>query len=125
MTKLTTMLSLLFFFASSIFAGDATGKWSGTTQAKTPGGETVHDSVWMSLKQDGTLVTGTAGPGADRQVEIKDGKIDGDQVQFKVAVGEATANVRLKLDGETLKGQAEVDTPDGKLVVGLDLKRVP
>ena len=125
MANLKTVLTLTLLLTGSMFAADVTGKWSGTTQGKSPDGETMHDSVWMALTRTGTAVTGTAGPAADRQTEIKEGKIDGDQVQFKVAVGDATAVVRLKLEGDNLKGAAEVETPDGKMVVNLDLKRVP
>ena len=78
----------------------------------------------MTLKQAGALVTGTAGPSATQQSEIKDGKADGDQVEFKVVVGEAVANVKLRLDGDRLKGEAIIDTPDGKVTATLDLKRV-
>ena len=125
MGRMSKLALLGFLLAGSLLAADVTGTWSGPTKVKTPDGETVHDSVWMALKQSGSTVTGTAGPGADRQAEIKDGRVDGDQVQFKVAVGEATATVRLTFAGDTLRGNAEVQSPDGKLVIGLDLKRLP
>lgn len=119
-------LPLICFLLSGLtLAGDVTGKWSGTSMMKTPDGQTTHDSVWMSLKQTGAVVTGTAGPGADRQMEIKEGKADGPRVQFSLAIEDSTVTVQLTLEGEQLKGQAEVQTPDGKLVVDFDLKRVP
>ena len=122
MAKLPLLCLLL---PGLMLAGDVTGKWSGTSVMKTPDGQAKHDSVWMSLKQTGAVVTGTAGPGSDRQTEIKEGKVDGARVQFSLAIEDSTATVRLTLEGEQLKGQAEVQTPDGKLVLDLDLKRVP
>ena len=119
------LLLTCLLLTGSMFAADITGKWTGATVMKTADGQAVHDSVWMNFKQTGTALTGTAGPGADRQAEIKEGKVDGTQVQFKLSLEDATATVRLTIDGEQLKGQAEVQTPDGKLVVDLDLKRVP
>ena len=122
MPRLITAFTLALVIAGSMFAADVTGQWSGTVLAKTPDGD-HPDAVFMSLKQTGSVITGTAGPSADRQSEIKEGKIDGSQIQFKVAVGDATAFIHLKLDGDTLKGQADVDTPDGKVSAALDLKR--
>lgn len=125
-TRVMAKLPLLYLLLPGLMlAGDVTGKWSGSSVMKTPDGQAMHDSVWMSLKQTGAVVTGTAGPGSDRQTEIKEGKVDGARVQFSLAIEDSTATVRLTLEGEQLKGQAEVQTPDGKLVLDLDLKRVP
>jgi hypothetical protein len=124
------MVKPISFFASLLLAGslmaapDVTGKWSGTAIAKTPDGDETQPAL-MLLKQAGTAVTGTAGADANQQAEIKDGKLDGDQVSFKVAVGDAVASVRMRLDGDRLKGQAIIDTPDGQITAVLDLKRVP
>jgi hypothetical protein len=108
-----------------LFAGDATGKWSGTFTVSTPNGDHDSGTALLILKQAGTVVTGTAGPNSERQSEIKDGKIDGDQVQFRVPVEDAIASVQLRLDGDQMKGQLTVDTPDGKVTGKLELKRVP
>ena len=99
--------------------------WPSCVIAKTPSGETNTEQAWMSLKQSGKVVTGTAGAHAGQQSEIRDGKTDGEQVEFKVTVGEAAVTVRLKLAGDALKGQAIVETPDGQMTASLDLKRVP
>jgi hypothetical protein len=127
MLKLKLPLILCFAIAlasGSLMAADVSGKWSGTTVTKTPDGETGQGTAWMFLKQSGALLTGTAGGTADQQSEIKDGKADGDHFEFKVVVGEATANVKLRLDGDSLKGEAVIDTPDGQVTAVLDLKRV-
>jgi hypothetical protein len=124
------MAKLKFAFAfallaGSLFAGgDVTGKWAGSVTAKTPDGNTEEQSAWMSLTQTGTAVTGLAGESAERAAPIKEGKADGDLVEFKVTVGENEAKVRLRLEGDHLKGVATVDTPDGPVTANLDLKRV-
>jgi hypothetical protein len=125
MRKLKLVLLAAFLVCGSLIAGDVTGKWSGTVVAKGPDGDTNRETAWMSLKQTGASVTGTAGSTESQQSEIKDGKLEGDQLTFKVAVGEAVANVVLRLDGDSLKGDAIIDTPDGKASASLDLKRVP
>ena len=128
MAKLKTALTVVtaaFLLAGSAFAADVTGKWSGTVIMKTPDGQTNEQPAWMALKQAGAALTGTAGPSADRQSEIKDGKVDGDQLEFRVAVEDAIVMIKLRSEGERLKGQAIIETPDGKVTAGLDLKRVP
>ena len=120
-----TVVAAAFLLVGSAFAADVTGKWSGTVSMKTPDGQTNEQPAWLALKQSGTALTGTAGPSADRQSEIKDGKIDGDQLEFRVKVEDAVVMIKLRSEGERLKGQAIIETPDGTVTAGLDLKRVP
>ena len=108
-----------------MFAADVTGKWSGTVVMKMPDGQTQAQPAWMSLKQANGALTGTAGPSADRQSEIKDGKVDGDRLEFKITVEDAMVMIKLRTEGDGLKGDAIIDTPDGKMTGALDLKRVP
>jgi len=127
MSKLKIVLALaaaVLFLAGTVSAADLTGKWSGSVIAKTPDGETNQETAWMALTQSGNVVTGTAGPSSDKQSPITGGKIDGDQLEFKVQVEDAVATVRVKLVGERLQGQAVIETPDGKVTANLDLKRV-
>ena len=125
MAQLKTTFTLCLLLCGTALAADVTGKWSGTVMMKNPEGQTEAHPVWMSLKQTGDSLTGTAGPTADRQSEIKDGKVDGDKLEFKVNVEDASVNIQLRAEGERLKGEAIISTPEGKLTAGLDLKRVP
>ena len=125
MIKRFLFLFPALLLASSLFGGDLSGKWSGSVIAKTPDGNTEEQSAWVSLTQTGTTVTGSAGESADRAAPIRDGKVDGDTVEFKVTAGENEAKVRLRLEGDHLKGVAMVETPDGMVTANLDLKRVP
>ena len=73
---LASMTALLAMTAS---AADVAGKWVG--QMPTRNGDTREAT--FNLKADGDKLTGTmTGPQGD--IEIKDGKISGDNLSFKV-----------------------------------------
>ena len=71
------VLPVLLLIAASTLAAfqakpvDVTGVWTGSFTPSTGGQGGAH----MDLKQKGTEVTGTAGPAADRQVAIANGKV--------------------------------------------------
>ena len=74
--KILVLPVLLLIAASTLSAFqakpvDVTGVWTGSFTPSTGGQSGAH----MDLKQKGTEVTGTAGPGADRQVAIANGKV--------------------------------------------------
>jgi hypothetical protein len=65
--------------AVMVYAADATGRWSFETQGRNgPATQT------LSLKQDGGSLTGTLTGGRGGEVQISDGKVDGDHVSFTV-----------------------------------------
>jgi hypothetical protein len=73
---LASMTALLAMTAS---AADVAGKWVG--QMPTRNGDTREAT--FNLKADGDKLTGTmSGPGGD--IEIKDGKVSGNDISFKV-----------------------------------------
>jgi hypothetical protein len=71
---------ILMFFTVSAWAADVAGKWI----AEAPSGQQTSE-ITLIFKVDGTALTGTldnsAMPGA---IEIKDGKVRGDDVSFHV-----------------------------------------
>src|SRR5690242_11565748 len=74
--KLGPMRSLLFvilsaLLAQAVLAADVTGNWSGKFQVN--GAD--HDTVYLSLKQSANSISGTAGPSADQQKPIQNGRI--------------------------------------------------
>ena len=74
-------------------AADVTGSWSGSYYA---------GPIYLILKQQGTAVTGTAGPSANQQMlKIADGKMDADRLSFKVGPLE----VSLRVQGDDLAGE--------------------
>jgi hypothetical protein len=67
---------LLALILSSVLAAaaDATGKWSGSF-AVTRDGDTRDGTIYLNLKQDGTKITGVAGPELEKTYPIKIGTI--------------------------------------------------
>jgi hypothetical protein len=96
------LLAALFALAAS--AADVTGAWNGTFKVTMPNGQTTNDSVHLVLKQDGTRVTGTAGPNAAQQAPIAKGSIEGNRILLEMPVPEGTYRFDLSLEGDHLKG---------------------
>jgi hypothetical protein len=113
----TLLLALCAFTA---FAADASGKWSGTFTTD----EGAPSTGYAVIKQAGTEITGTAGPTADEQLPIANGKIDGDKVTFEVSHPSGmTLKMSLVLDGDTLKGDVTASREGQSMKAKLDLKR--
>jgi hypothetical protein len=99
--KAGVLTALLALVAS---AADVTGAWNGTFKVTMPNGQTANDSVRLVLKQDGTRVTGTAGPNASQQAPITKGTIEGNRILLEMPVPEGTYKFDLWLEGDHLKG---------------------
>jgi hypothetical protein len=74
---------ILSALTASAWAADVAGKWT----AEAPGGQQGGTSeITLVFKVDGTTLTGTLDnsqmPGA---IELKDGKIEGDDISFSLA----------------------------------------
>jgi hypothetical protein len=77
--KLSVLVLSLLLVASSSFAADVDGKWSGSID--TPAGTAM---VEFTFRADGATLTGTtSGPNASN-VPIKEGQIRGDKIAFSV-----------------------------------------
>ena len=109
----------LILSASALLAAGATGTWSGSF---TPAGQ-EPGPAWLVLKQDGSKLTGTAGPSADMQHELSNGKVEGATVTFEVAGEETTMKFVLKLDGDSLKGEASRERDGQRQTAQLDVTR--
>jgi len=87
--------------AAAMFAADVTGKWTAEMQGR--GGNTM--TVTMNLKADGNNLTGTVS-GRNGDTDISDGKVDGDNISFKVVRefngNKVTQNYKGKLNGDTI-----------------------
>jgi hypothetical protein len=98
-------------------APGVTGAWTGTVMFKADG-ETHQDPFHVVLKQDGGALTGTAGPDADHQYRIQNGKIvtakDVTTVAFEVIVNGVHTALDLKLVDGALKGTAVIEGEDGQ-----------
>jgi hypothetical protein len=65
-------------------ASNLTGKWTGTLTRTLPDGRTQSIDFLFVLTQKGKVLTGTAGPNAERQWSIEKGAVDGARVTFQV-----------------------------------------
>jgi hypothetical protein len=99
MNRLVQRASLLSVFLAvmtvSLCAADVGGKWVG--DINTPDGQTV--SLTFTFKLDSGKVTGTVtGPTGD--IEISDGKMDGDTLQFVFNVDAGGQQLSFKCTGK-------------------------
>jgi hypothetical protein len=74
-------LSLFLAAAAPAFAADIDGKWAGSIDS--PNGQI---NVGFTFKADGAKLTGTTTGPDGAEVAIKDGKIEGNNVTFKVSL---------------------------------------
>jgi hypothetical protein len=83
-SRLILWLCLFGLFGSLVAtAADVTGKW--TAQVPARGGE-MRDTTFM-FKQEGSQLTGTmAMSGRERDSQIEEGKVDGDNISFTVTL---------------------------------------
>jgi len=89
------LVVFLGFLAISLSAADVGGKWIG--DVNTPDGQTI--SLTFNFKLDGDKVTGTVtGPTGD--IDISDGKMDGDTLQFGLSVDAGGQQLVFKCSGK-------------------------
>ena len=100
MSKILLMLTL---GALSLSAQDATGKWSGTLARLDADSDGTSKPAYLVLKQEGTKLTGTAGPNASEQFEFSDGKAEGGHLTFKLT--EKSMTFDLKQTGDEITGE--------------------
>jgi hypothetical protein len=89
--------ALLVLFAICAFAADVTGTWKGSIE--TPNGSR---DVTMHLKADGSKLTGTVS-GRQGDVEIQDGKVDGDNISFAFVRGDFRMEYKGKVSADEIK----------------------
>jgi hypothetical protein len=80
--------------AAVVYAADASGKWSFETQGRN--GPTTQT---LNLKQAGSDLTGTLTGGRGGEVQISDGKVDGNNVSFTVVREMQGNKVTIKYNG--------------------------
>jgi len=103
---------------------DVTGVWAGTFTRSTGEQSEAH----LDLKQKGAEVTGTAGPGLDRQVPIANGKVTTDKDVTSVTFDATQPNgLVLKFDltvvDGRLKGKATAEANGEKREALIDVGR--
>jgi hypothetical protein len=111
--------------AAQTKAADVTGKWTGTFTKSTG----QADSAYFDLKQKGTELTGTAGPSAEQQMAISNGKVTDVKgvttLTFEAGQqGGPVIKFNLKLVDGHLKGGATAEANGEKREATVDAARV-
>jgi hypothetical protein len=121
MKNILSIILLALAFAMVAMAADVSGKWSGSFM---PEGQEAS-GAYLVLKQSGSTLTGTAGPDADTQWPITDGKVEGNKLTG-VATNPDGVSYRFTLtaDGDSIKGNIEVAMGGQTVKATLDVKRV-
>jgi hypothetical protein len=122
-----TLLCLVALTALTMAAPadvNVSGKWTGTLNTTQPDGAANESSAFLVLKQEGTAITGSAGPNENEQHPIKKGTVAGDKITLEIEPREnQTIRVELVLAGDRLKGDV-IMSRDGESRNGkLDLAR--
>src|SRR2546426_370093 len=100
---------------------DPTGTWKWTQAGRQGGAEREFS---LKLKLDGEKLTGKltqparGGGGGTTDIEIKDGKLKGDEISFTTSVegrggNTVTSKYNGKISGDTIKGKIERPGRDG------------
>lgn len=93
-------LLMIALAAMSLAAADATGTWTGTLALQgSDDGQTRP--AYLVLKQEGAKLTGSAGPSADQQHPIEEGKVEGDRITLQAN----NMKFDLKLNGDEITGE--------------------
>lgn len=103
---------LTLALAVCALAADVNGKWA----AQVPGRQGNTQEVTFNLKADGSNLTGTMTTRRG-DVELKDGKVDGDKVSFSTVMAMQGNEVKMKyagtVSGDELKLTRVRDGGDG------------
>ena len=93
--------------ASTKGAVNIAGRWLGAFDIVQPDGSVQEDRAIFNLKQEGSTITGSAGPAEDKMGTVSDGSVQGQDVRFAVSIHqEVKVQFALKLEGDRLRGEA-------------------
>jgi hypothetical protein len=92
-----------------------TGKWTGTMTRTAPDGRSQTIDFMFVLAQKGKVLTGTAGPNAERQWALEKGAVEGAKVTFRVQQPDGPLRTfTLALVKDRLQGEMLAEQPDGQ-----------
>jgi hypothetical protein len=100
--------------AGAAFAADIDGKWMSERKMERDG-QSFNIKQTFDLKSDGAKLTGTLtmqfGDMEPRSIDIKDGKVEGNNFSFLTVMDTPNGEMKVKysgtVEGTTLKGSAE------------------
>ncbi len=112
------LLAIPLLLASSVFAADVDGKWTGTMA--TPNGGVP---VAFTFKADGAMLNGsTAGPDGSH-IKIADGKVDGSNITFSVTFDFGGMPFALNYKGAVAKDEIKFTIDIAGMPAELIVKR--
>ena len=97
--KICLLAVSILFMAGFALGADIDGKWAG--QYNSGMGDPMI--LVYTFKADGNTLAGTSLGGPDKQIPIKDGKIDGNNISFVVVVDFGGQEMKFNYKG-VLKG---------------------
>src|SRR5215467_3775778 len=100
MRRLLRIAGAMLTFAFVLWCADITGKWT----AQVPGRSGQMRDVTFTFQASGQSLTGTMS-GRNGDVPISDGKVDGDDVSFKVTQEFGGNSVTQTFTGKVSGGQ--------------------
>jgi hypothetical protein len=129
MKNLALLCAFVLLALPAAAAEDLTGKWSGGFTGIGPDGNPMTENVYVNLIHKGADLTGTAGPSADRQWNIENGKADGDKIAFDVhgggdSQGGPVLHFSLAYADGHLKGDVKAQHGEMTLSGKVDITRV-
>ena len=99
--KLLFVVAILCALTLAVYAADVSGKWTWEQQGRN--GSTTST---LTLKADGSTLTGSLDGGRGGPVDISNGKVDGNSISFSVVRSfngnEMKTDYKGTLDGDTL-----------------------
>ena len=106
---------------------NVTGTWNGTLKPDGEGGKSEEQGL-LVLKQEGDVVTGTAGPNVDQRFDISKGKLvttkDGTVLTFELSNPNGMVmQFEMKLADGHLKGSAKAERDGQKMTAAVDFTR--
>ena len=107
-------------------SNDLTGKWLGKMTRTAPDGQSQTIDFMFDLTQKGKVLTGTAGPNADRQWPLeKGGAVAGTKVTFKVQQpdGGPMRTFTLELIKGRLQGEMLAERDGQSFTTKVDMER--
>jgi len=125
--KLLFVTTILMIAAFGLLAADVSGKWVAETPGRNGG---PPRQVTFTFKVDGSKLTGTvsqAGRNGNMDSDITDGKVDGDNISFKVTrtMGDQqmTTEYTGTVSGDTINLKMNMNGPNGPMTREMTAKK--
>lgn len=101
--KALVLTGLIAMFSLAALAADLSGTWTGIFHTREGGAFETN----LVLKASGDALTGTFQQGNNDEIQIENGKVNGDQVTFSITRGSGDKTRKInftgKVDGTNMK----------------------